>query len=331
MTFLSRRAPRHGFTLIELLVVIAIIAILIALLVPAVQKVREAAARTQCENNLKQLALATHSCNDQFKVLPPVYGWFPSTDGGNSGMGYGSVLFHLMPYFEQQTLYKTAYATSGGTSAYYASFPTSPATDNPAVLNTVVPLFVCPQDQSMIGGHPEGMNYGGSSYACNFFAFGTGVGTYTKGIGNMPYNVPSFKWWGNNRFPASFQDGLSNTVLFTEKYARCEVPPGTTTGGGSTWAHSGASWYPVVMAPDFTKYNANCIGPNPSALFQYQPFPFTGTSGACDFTRAATGHTGGIEVALADGSVRTVTQNIQPATWFDAFTPSGGESMPSDW
>src|SRR5579884_2313040 len=101
------RPITRGFTLIELLVVIAIIAILIALLVPAVQKVREAAARTQCENNLKQLALATHNCNDQFKVLPPVFGWYPSTNNGVSGGGYGTVLFHLLPYIEQQNLYKS--------------------------------------------------------------------------------------------------------------------------------------------------------------------------------------------------------------------------------
>src|SRR5579885_3200079 len=114
----SMRA-RPAFTLIELLVVIAIIAVLIALLVPAVQKVREAAARTQCTNNLKQLGLATHNCNDVFKRLPPVFGWFPSDDNSvGSGTGYGSVLFHLLPYIEQQALYKNSYtAYSAGVMA----------------------------------------------------------------------------------------------------------------------------------------------------------------------------------------------------------------------
>jgi hypothetical protein len=133
---------------------------------------------------------------------------------------------------------------------------------------------------------------------------------------------------------------LSNTVLFTEKYARCEVPPGQTTGGGTMWAHTddgtgqSGSWMPVVMYPDFTKYNANCYGPNAGALFQMAPTPFRSSGsiiGACDFSRAATAHTGGIQTGLADGSVRTVTQGVSPTTWWFAFTPNGGEVLPSDW
>src|SRR5579871_5104205 len=98
MPTLSHAARRHasGFTLIELLVVIAIIAILIALLVPAVQKVREAAARTQCTNNLKQLSLACHNCHDTYKKLPPAVGWFSTMNNQpTANAGYGSMLVHL--------------------------------------------------------------------------------------------------------------------------------------------------------------------------------------------------------------------------------------------
>ncbi len=101
----NRSLPR-GFTLIELLVVIAIIAILIALLVPAVQRVREAAAQTQCKNNLKQLALAIHSFNSANKTFPTYNGIYPASKGStlqtaNTGAVYGSWIVHILPYIDQ--------------------------------------------------------------------------------------------------------------------------------------------------------------------------------------------------------------------------------------
>jgi hypothetical protein len=82
------------------------------------------------------------------------------------------------------------------------------------------------------------------------------------------------------------------------------------------------------MAPDYVKYNATCYGPNAGALFQIMPLPYIGK---CDWTRASSAHTGGIEVGLGDGSVRFVAQGLSPTTWWAAFTPSGGEVLPSDW
>ena len=124
---------RHGFTLIELLVVIAIIAILIALLVPAVQKVREAAARTQCTNNLKQIGLGLHNFEGTFKRLPPLYGGAvaPGTAVGNSmkfANIWGSTTVFILPYIEQDNLYK-AMAT-GGTPPTYSGDTNNAQTGN---------------------------------------------------------------------------------------------------------------------------------------------------------------------------------------------------------
>jgi hypothetical protein len=195
-----------------------------------------------------------------------------------------------------------------------------------AANTTPIKVFQCPSDYTLAAGLPIGAAQGGASYGCNFFAFGTASGTYP---------VTSWNWWGSHSIQASFPDGTSNTVLFTEKFARCEHPPGSTTGGGTMWAHinynSGQSWWPVIMAPDYVKYNAQCYGPNAGALFQLRPTPFMGATGVCDFTRAATAHTGGIQVGLGDGSVRSVSQGVSATTWWYAFTPNGGETLPSDW
>src|SRR3954452_6313664 len=110
MTRLVRMLRVRGFTLIELLVVIAIIAILIALLVPAVQKVREAAARAQCQNNLKQMSLGLINCADTYKgKLPPSVGLYPSNGSPAPQNGDGGLLLHLLPFIEQKNVYQGTY------------------------------------------------------------------------------------------------------------------------------------------------------------------------------------------------------------------------------
>src|ERR1700733_14842479 len=130
------RASRIGFTLIELLVVIAIIAVLIGLLLPAVQKVREAANRAKCQNNLKQIGLAVHSCNSTYDLLPSCWCSFPGQTSPPSP--YGTVQFHLLPFMEEQSVYNL---NKNGANH----------SNSGAIHGNNVPTYLCPSDSSGVG------------------------------------------------------------------------------------------------------------------------------------------------------------------------------------
>src|SRR5947208_8347794 len=184
MLTLSRTTPRRGFTLIELLVVIAIIAILIALLVPAVQRVREAAHRTQCANNLKQLGLAAQIYHDQHKHLPPGIGYYPPASGA-----FGTYFFHLLPNLEQDNLYRDGLGVvpfpppAGPTVVYY------PGNNN--VYSRRVPVFLCPSDPN-VGSDGvvfvDGVSFGASCYGPN--AMVSALNNFTT---NPPMSTPQGK------------------------------------------------------------------------------------------------------------------------------------------
>jgi prepilin-type N-terminal cleavage/methylation domain-containing protein/prepilin-type processing-associated H-X9-DG protein len=187
----------RGFTLIELLVVIAIIAILIGLLVPAVQKVREAAARIQCSNNLKQMSLATVNCADQHAgVLPPGDGLYPSQTPSDRN-SYASVFFHILPYIEQDNSYNGT-LQQGDPHGQNDGFLTYSPFWN--VLQANVKTYNCPSDPSQ-----------------------TGNGGWNSGLSSYAYNAQVFliDWNGRSRYPASLTDGTSNTILYTEQRASC--------------------------------------------------------------------------------------------------------------
>jgi prepilin-type N-terminal cleavage/methylation domain-containing protein len=297
-TFPARGA--RGFTLVELLVVMAIIAILIGLLFPAVQKVRQAAARIQCSSNLKQLTLACHDCDVTNGRLPPGIGWFP----GNGSGAYGNALFHLLPYLEQDNLYKQSKV--GG--LFFAN--------NNRVYAAKVNVFLCPADPT-VGGDGrvkdnQGKEWGASSYAGNTQVFAT-----VKPDGELVNPQ------GAARIPASFPDGTSNTILFAEKYARCTNF--AWPEGGSFWAYWVTDGSAQPLHPGFAiSWTRGSIGSN--SRFQRNPRP-----NDCDPTLASTGHTGGMAVGLADGSVRFVSAAISGETWWAACTPAGGEVLGPDW
>jgi prepilin-type N-terminal cleavage/methylation domain-containing protein len=150
--------PRRSaaFTLIELLVVIAIIAILIGLLLPAVQKVREAANRAQCQNNLKQMCIAIQNMNDTYGYLPPTEGAFPITPA--SAKNFGPVTFYMLPFIEQQNLWNMAQINGVYDSAFNG------------VSGYVIKIYDCPSDPSL---NPlvSWNNFAYASYAANALAF----------------------------------------------------------------------------------------------------------------------------------------------------------------
>src|SRR5262249_38177389 len=208
MTRTLNKTTRRGFSLIELLVVIAIIAILIGLLLPAVQKVREEASRVKCDNNLKQLGLAAHNYHDQHQHLPPGTGYYPTSRNGV----FGTFFFHLLPYFEQGNLFSSALGVvpfpppDGPTSVYY------PGNNN--VYSQRVPVFLCPSDSSISS---DGV------VAINGFPFGLSCyGPNALIAGNAELTVKPYKLnpQGKARL-TDITDGTSNTILYAEKYARC--------------------------------------------------------------------------------------------------------------
>jgi prepilin-type N-terminal cleavage/methylation domain-containing protein len=298
MSHSNLRRFRPGFTLIELLVVIAIIAILIGLLLPAVQKVRVAAARMASSNNLKQLGLACHSCADSHGgVLPPVYTetWLTPSAGpvstAYSGQ-QGTTFYFLLPFIEQNNLYQLGQTNPSNL----------PYTGN--LYTTTVKTFLSPTDPTS-GNLVNG--WAGSSYAANYQVFGN------------PNNNNGSWWWpcfGNNSQFGLMPDGTSNTLLFAEKISTCTAS-GSSASSGNLWAFP-PPWgnYPAVFG-NTTLFGSNAwltpqVKPTTTTCVYYQPTAFTAS---------------GCQVAMADGSVRLVNPSIAPANWAAAMTPNGGETL----
>jgi prepilin-type N-terminal cleavage/methylation domain-containing protein len=211
----------RGFTLIELLVVIAIIAILVGLLLPAVQKVRQAAGRIQSANNLKQIGIAIYNCHDTYQHAPPAgTGCFPNSGNGtNWGANpvpshYGTMQYFLLPYVEQDAAYNDPIIGSVTVAFSWVAPVGSPHQSNSWWSDAIVKTFQAPNDPTLpadgrtwaSGGH--GLGRGATSYASNWHVFRGGWGE-------------DWQVGGKCRIPATIPDGTSNTIAYFERYAIC--------------------------------------------------------------------------------------------------------------
>ena len=330
---------RRGFTLIELLVVIAIIAILIGLLVPAVQKVREAAARLQCQNNLKQIGLAMHAYHDAYKKLPWGEGpgssqtlTGPGTSATARGCCWGLWQSLILPYIEQGSmlnLWKNHLGSANSGRAITGTSNRLRYGDSPNVENVTskrLTILTCPSDTpnpgaitTTIGGvtyaitsHNYVVNYGnGTNYGLDP-TVGAPV-PFTHKVLAAPFGMAPYV-----KRLTDFSDGTSNTLLASE----------TVQGMGSdlrgfTWWAPGAQFTtvnpPNSSLPDIVTQNCN----NQPA----QNLPCRDNGGAWNILAARSRHTDGVNVVLGDGSVRFVSQSINIDIWRAMSTIAGGEPV----
>jgi prepilin-type N-terminal cleavage/methylation domain-containing protein len=340
MTRILAPKSRRGFTLIELLVVIAIIGVLIGLLLPAVQKVREAAARTQCANNYKQLGLAAHNFENTYNRLPGAWtddrSPYPNRDDA-------TIWFFLLPFIEQTNLYNQ------GTSANPNVANNGFRDESPwyTVATTQVKTYVCPSDGTadsdtrtynlypLFG--PDGAKTNWGNYATS----------------NYAANVMVFDPSGPRPLVAAMPDGTSNTVMYAHRHKWCDATVPWGGGGTNTdWALTPRQAYNEWNTGVFgmgAYIQINCggtapcrptrPGPNYNGVVAANmdislgslPFQIAPAPGYCNPQVTSSPHSGVMPVGLGDGSVRMVSAGVSVTTWRNASIPNDGNVLGSDW
>jgi prepilin-type N-terminal cleavage/methylation domain-containing protein/prepilin-type processing-associated H-X9-DG protein len=309
------RRRRTGFTLIELLVVIAIIAVLIALLLPAVQAAREAARRSQCVNNLKQIGLGVHNYESTNSSLPP----------GVKFQVWGTWAIFLLPYIEQAPLYN-AWNSMGD---YTAATPTQlrySGAFNTTVTTTRINVYGCPSDSpstplSGIQSYNYAANYGNTAITTAANTTTAPAQTYNGfNYGGAPF---SDIYLGAVRI-GDIRDGTSNTAFFSE-VVEGQDKPGLGTydlRGFIHWWEAAVfegSLLPNSTQPDLMQSASYCIYPyldNP---------PCAASSGNFYVHASRSRHAGGVNTLMGDGSVRFIKNSINLYTWQSLTTSKNGE------